>query len=920
MMISSRMDKFHRMWEKQKALMDEGHRDECEDYMREMETKKKSLRDKAAIQADSLRIISMAPDDFERKVCDVYRERNAALQTLQKEFDQGMHRIKEVQQKDQENHTKAYSEATDARSFLNTNQAINMTSNSAAAATGPAATESTGSKDPTGGFASFRSSMSKSPAPVSHERKPLAEYAASATTVSSEQTKIAEPKNLFASPDPPLRECMKPQAEQSSSSNTSSDPLPTTSIPAAVAAEEELGVSRTITFEEVYQNGLAQHKDTIVNFPPGTDLWYILKCEEHQMRFGRRPLMGAGKHLTGRAHDCPNRQSSLSIEKLGYRVIGCNKQLADLNNDLADKALTDGYVPEKGKKRRYSSGKAKDPCETSASSLPKRRKPNELITNPKPFHIYHCYWKPDRRRYPVMILGWDDQKPGGLEYRLGNTELLGKKTCRPKCYQYKDADNNSVASIVGWSPGYEDGGPRVKKRKFPAMFLFPLYKPYPPQGDSDPYNVARRWIATKEGFNSWEEFEKHRKGKDKGKLVTVIKTPSVSSLSGTDDSASEPDNASTATDRVLQEIAENAGEIDGDSDYVESGRESNGEDEPDKWTEIKDVALGQVEADGRPWEFYCLRNKASSNNQGSGKSAEIPERDMDASNSNECLSVLSELLCRHTPKPTPPPMPTVTTPVAITPTVAPTSASEPLPPPVPTSTPGSMLNPAPTFTPAPTPIVVRTTTPVPTTTGASAPTPVPTSTAVSTSTPAHTTAPTPTTMSASTPTSEPTNTLGAAESPDPIPTPGPGPEPVVEAMRESTHPGVPAFQAKMPLGPAVFELSSYSKGAISWSRESEDCSVKLYYGEDGRTVGTMAEGPLQMVIDPTTLRAITKKEIPESKGNFVMTLLGKEPDDAPAKVVFDRPRGSKADIGKIQSRSFIRWLRRVSPTIPLLDG
>ncbi|KAI0551122.1 hypothetical protein F4679DRAFT_582900 [Xylaria curta] len=52
--------------------------------------------------------------------------------------------------------------------------------------------------------------------------------------------------------------------------------------------------------------------------------------------------------------------------------------------------------------------------------------------------------------------------------------------------------------------------------------------------------------------------------------------------------------------------------------------------------------------------------------------------------------------------------------------------------------------------------------------------------------------------------------------------------------------------------------------------------------------------PVDIVIDPTTLRRIGREEIRNSKDNVVMTLLSKDSDGAPMKVVFDRAIGSKA--------------------------
>jgi hypothetical protein len=99
---------------------------------------------------------------------------------------------------------------------------------------------------------------------------------------------------------------------------------------------------------------------------------------------------------------------------------------------------------------------------------------DDIITSPKPFHVYYGYWKPENSIWPVMILGWDDQTAGGLKDDLVGTGLLNKKVSNPpKCYVYKDNTMNNAMdnAIVGWAPGFEDGGPKVTQRKFPVMFL-----------------------------------------------------------------------------------------------------------------------------------------------------------------------------------------------------------------------------------------------------------------------------------------------------------------------------------------------------------------------------------------------------------------------------------------------------------------
>ncbi|KAI2627650.1 hypothetical protein GGR54DRAFT_425927 [Hypoxylon sp. NC1633] len=331
-------------------------------------------------------------------------------------------------------------------------------------------------------------------------------------------------------------------------------------------AESAQPLERTITFDEVFQDGKAKHKDTIVEWPVGSNQWYILKCEKHGFHFKKRPIQGAAKHLSGMSHGFPDRNWDVALRTLGYRVVDCTEKLMRLNNQVAEEAYAKGYVlptyqsikRQRAKKaRKDRQAKARKPAklhtadldlhpskgemlipEESAAVQPREHvgtpssgdrssDAHDVIVNPKTFHIYYGYWKAGGQNdqehiYPVMILGWDDQTGSGLkDTDLQHTGLLKKTSHPPSCYIYKN--NNK---IVGWADGYEDGGPKIQSRKFPVMFFdeaqtvawlpardlarFPLYQQKPPPQPDHPFNAARRWIAEREGFDEWEDREQAR--------------------------------------------------------------------------------------------------------------------------------------------------------------------------------------------------------------------------------------------------------------------------------------------------------------------------------------------------------------------------------------------------------------------------
>jgi len=128
-----------------------------------------------------------------------------------------------------------------------------------------------------------------------------------------------------------------------------------------------------------------------------------------------------------------------------------------------------------------------------------------------------------------------------------------------------------------------------------------------------------------------------------------------------------------------------------------------------------------------------------------------------------------------------------------------------------------------------------------------------------------------------------------------------------------------SFTPKLPLGTAAFELSSYSKGASTWSHDDQGTCLQLYYEESNGKLGTV-NTPISIIIDPTAFVSFTQDEIPNSKGNSVLTLSSKNDSEAPMRLVFGRNKGSKVDIGKIQVRSFMRWLRLINPRIRKIEG
>lgn len=120
---------------------------------------------------------------------------------------------------------------------------------------------------------------------------------------------------------------------------------------------------RTVSFQDVYQNGQALRKHFIFwskevspTFAQGS--WCILHCIEHGVGFTHsRPHFGAIAHLRSKAHNDPTSNDAFKglshvVEKFGFRVLDCNEELAKLNNDAYIRAVKAGaYRPPNDYKR-----------------------------------------------------------------------------------------------------------------------------------------------------------------------------------------------------------------------------------------------------------------------------------------------------------------------------------------------------------------------------------------------------------------------------------------------------------------------------------------------------------------------------------------------------------------------------------------
>ena len=120
---------------------------------------------------------------------------------------------------------------------------------------------------------------------------------------------------------------------------------------------EETRNKETITFDEVFRDGKAEMKHTIIGWPEYRvpEDWYILTCPPcgaHALpkTFKTRPFGGASKHFRGLHRE--RLDHTETIERIGIRVLGCNAEIAKKNNEVAAKYWKDLEEKQKEKAQK----------------------------------------------------------------------------------------------------------------------------------------------------------------------------------------------------------------------------------------------------------------------------------------------------------------------------------------------------------------------------------------------------------------------------------------------------------------------------------------------------------------------------------------------------------------------------------------
>ncbi|KAK7419642.1 hypothetical protein QQX98_003233 [Neonectria punicea] len=247
-----------------------------------------------------------------------------------------------------------------------------------------------------------------------------------------------------------------------------------------VSAEEN-----TIDFDQVFQDGNAQIKYIIAQYPALTGEWYILACKEHHRHFLKNPISGAAKHLASHVHGL-TKEHSLAVQTLGMRVLNCTAALAEKNNEVARDAFSKrlGIPPGSNERARPNPGNRAEgdrplqdrderirPQESSGTSIPKD------VVMPVVGEIYAAHYPRLRFLYPVLVLPW-----ASFDHFKWKASLL---RVTPACYLF---DKKVDRHPRGWAKGYEDGGPLVGQRQYPVIYFDG--RRFPDQSDVDWVSVS----------------------------------------------------------------------------------------------------------------------------------------------------------------------------------------------------------------------------------------------------------------------------------------------------------------------------------------------------------------------------------------------------------------------------------------------
>lgn len=214
----------------------------------------------------------------------------------------------------------------------------------------------------------------------------------------------------------------------------------------------------------------------IFEYPEGCGNWYIVRCMKHNLNWGDKPLPAASRHLVSRWHMFSSKKVLLAIKKLGELVESCDQQKAEASNTEYKKALGQGYKPQNTMEKTLGSQRKRK----SATKKADVKSGQELVgsfkgvIDPVVGKVYYAWWDSEPTSWYMVVilpyLGDGDWKEVGI---TGNLFTSGLRKEIPNCFKVTkvNTDCGKEALRLTWAEGYQDGGPKVRARRFPCLFL-----------------------------------------------------------------------------------------------------------------------------------------------------------------------------------------------------------------------------------------------------------------------------------------------------------------------------------------------------------------------------------------------------------------------------------------------------------------
>lgn len=216
--------------------------------------------------------------------------------------------------------------------------------------------------------------------------------------------------------------------------------------------------------------------------------YYILRCDEHQMSFGRNPARAAAKHLDSGHHGgIFTRSFWVAIRHLGIKVLNCDAERQEMNNEACRRAWYRSLSPHSRETTELCGEQTQGLEPPARNTRSGRHRETAAIADPEAGGIYLMYWGHSVAWSAVIVLPrgcLDDQSFAdiGLPGSLADTSLSDDV---PECY-HKCEDSRH---ILGWEEGFEDGGHYVGDRKYPVWRI----------GEKEELGQSSlKWVSTKD--------------------------------------------------------------------------------------------------------------------------------------------------------------------------------------------------------------------------------------------------------------------------------------------------------------------------------------------------------------------------------------------------------------------------------------